>query len=51
MSERNEKIVKPREPRPKAVDPLKPHPELSKIISHEDPTLPLTEDEWPAEFR
>jgi antitoxin (DNA-binding transcriptional repressor) of toxin-antitoxin stability system len=32
-------------------DPLKPHPELSKVIFHEDPSLPLTEEEWPERYR
>jgi prevent-host-death family protein len=32
-------------------DPLVPHPVLSQIIINEDPSLPLTEEEWPGEFR
>lgn len=26
---------------------LKPHPELGKIIFHEDPSLPLDPEDWP----
>jgi squalene-hopene/tetraprenyl-beta-curcumene cyclase len=32
-------------------DPLAQHPELSGIVFHEDPSLPLTEEEWTEEFR
>ena len=31
-------------------DPLKPHPELRKIIFHEDPTKPLDPEDWPEAF-
>lgn len=32
-------------------DPLERDPSLPRVIFHEDPTLPLTEDEWPEESR
>ena len=32
-------------------DRLKPHPRLSKIRLHYDPTEPLGTDEWPEELR
>ena len=31
-------------------DPLMPHPELRKIIFHEDPTKPLDPEGWPEAF-
>lgn len=48
---RNGKPIAELVPIPKARDPLQPHPELSKIVIYEDPTAPLTEEEWPEEFR
>lgn len=32
-------------------DPLERDPSLPRVIFHEDPTLPLSEDEWPEESR
>ena len=32
-------------------NPLRKHPRLSKIIFHEDPSLPLSGDEWPEDSR
>lgn len=34
-----------------ARDPFRPHPELSRIVIHENPSLPLTDEEWPQELR
>ena len=34
-----------------APDPLQPHRLLSQVIINEDPSLPLTEEEWPEEYR
>ena len=31
-------------------DPLKPHPELGKVIFHEDPSKPLDPEDWPEAF-
>jgi len=31
--------------------PLQQHPMLKQGIIHEDPTLPLTDDDWPADAR
>lgn len=36
---------------PKFCDPLKQHQELSPIKIKYDPTLPLSESEWPKEAR
>lgn len=30
---------------------LKPHPVMSKVILHYDPTEPATEEEWPEDCR
>lgn len=57
--EQGEKVIICRNGKPvaelKAVkkinDPLIKHPELSKIVIHEDPLLPAGEDEWPVECR
>ena len=48
---RNGKPIAELVPLPQIRDPLSPHPELSKVIIHEDPTLPLSTEEWPEEFR
>ena len=48
---RNGKPIAELGPIPAARDPLLPHPELSKIVFHEDPCQPLTNDEWPEECR
>lgn len=48
---RNGKPVADLCPVPKAKDPLTPHPIMSKIVFHEDPSLPLTEEDWPEEYR
>jgi prevent-host-death family protein len=32
-------------------DPLSPHPELSRVVIHEDPALALSDEEWPEQFR
>ena len=29
-------------------NPLRQSPKLSKVIVHQDPSLPLSDDEWPA---
>lgn len=31
--------------------PLQPHSELSQVLFHQSPALPLTEEEWPEECR
>lgn len=33
----------------KSTDPLRQHPLLKNVVLHEDPVLPLSDDEWPAE--
>jgi prevent-host-death family protein len=48
---RNGKPVAEITPIRKVRSPLEPHPHLSKVIIHEDPSLPLTEEEWPEEHR
>jgi prevent-host-death family protein len=48
---RNGKPIAELGPIPKVRDPLQQHPELSGIVFREDPSLPLTEEEWPEEFR
>jgi prevent-host-death family protein len=48
---RNGKPIAELVPVHKARDPLEPRPELSGIVMLEDPSLPLTGDEWPEEFR
>jgi len=32
-------------------DPLKQNPKLMCVKLHEDPTSPLTDDEWPEELK
>ena len=32
-------------------NPLQPHPHLSQVMVHEDPSLPLTDEELPEEYR
>ncbi len=32
-------------------DPLKQHVQIKKVIFNEDPSIPLTVDEWPEEAR
>jgi prevent-host-death family protein len=34
-----------------ARNPLEHNPRLKGVVFHEDPTQPLTEDEWPDELR
>ena len=48
---RNGKPVAELKPISKVSDPLKMHPKLKKIKIHENPALPLSEDEWPEEYR
>jgi len=31
----------------KAKDPFRQSPKLNKVVYHEDPTLPLSEEDWP----
>lgn len=35
----------------KGRDPLQQHPILQQVIIHEDPSLPLTDEEWPSSAR
>lgn len=48
---RNGKPIAELVPYRSAPDPLLPHPVLSQIIINEDPSLPLTDEEWPEESR
>jgi antitoxin (DNA-binding transcriptional repressor) of toxin-antitoxin stability system len=48
---RNGRPVAELKPIVKIPDPLKMHPKLKKVIIHEDPVLPLTNNEWPEEYR
>jgi len=34
-----------------APDPLKLHPEISKVVFHEDPALPADQRDWPKHLR
>jgi len=36
---------------PEAKDPLSLHPQLSKVIFHEDPVAPLDPEDWPEAFQ
>ena len=36
---------------PTTPDPLAPHPELAALYVADDAFAPLTEDEWPEEYR
>ena len=47
---RNGKPVAELHPCKMVKNPLKQHPQLKKIIFHEDPSLPLDDDEWPEEM-
>lgn len=61
VEEKGETVVICREGKPIAelkaaaqhpkVDRLKPNPDLKPIAINYDPTEPLSEDEWPSEFR
>jgi len=44
---RNGKPVAELRPLPAAKDPLRVHPELSRIELHEDPATPLDPEDWP----
>lgn len=48
---RNGHPVAEMRPLSKAAHPLKKDPRLSNIIFNEDPSLPLSEDEWPVSAR
>ncbi len=48
---RNGKPVAELKPISKVPDPLKTHPKLKKVKINENPVLPLSEDEWPEEYR
>lgn len=48
---RNGKPVAELKPIVRIPDPLKMHPKLKRIKFHENPALPLGEDEWPGEYR
>ncbi len=48
---RNGKPIAELKPINKTTDPLKKHPKLQKIKFHEDILTPLTEEEWPEDFR
>ena len=48
---RNGKPIADLRPIAKAVDPLAPDAELSKIQFLEDPSLPLSAEDWPEEGR
>jgi prevent-host-death family protein len=48
---RNGKPVAELGPIPVTRDPFQPHPVLSQITILEDPSLPLTAEEWPEELR
>ena len=43
-------LAQPRRPSVE-IDRLKPHPELKPLFINYDPTEPLTEEEWPSEYR
>ena len=48
---RNGKPIAELLPWKKAKDPLRQSHKLKKVKFHEDPTLPLSEDEWPGVMR
>ncbi len=48
---RNGKPVAELIPWKKKSDPLQQDPELSAVVFHEDPSLPLDESEWPSVLR
>lgn len=48
---RNGKPVAKLVPWMKSTDPFHRDAELRKVIFHEDPVLPLAEEEWPGETR
>ena len=48
---RNGKPVAEMIPWRKSQDPLQQDPQLKKVVFHEDPSLPLTADEWPNDLR
>lgn len=47
---RNGKPVAELRPLGKARNPLQVHPELSRIVFHEDPMAPLDPGDWPEAF-
>jgi len=60
VEENNETVVICRKGKPVAqltaparrpVNRLKTHPDLKPIAIHYDPTEPLSEDEWPSQYR
>ncbi|MGA1865116.1 MAG: type II toxin-antitoxin system Phd/YefM family antitoxin [bacterium] len=48
---RNGKPVAEVIPWRKSPDPMRQDPVLKKVVFHEDPSLPLDEDEWPDDLR
>ena len=48
---RNGKPIAELKPITEIPDPLRIHPKLKKVKFQEDPALPLSEDEWPEEYR
>jgi antitoxin (DNA-binding transcriptional repressor) of toxin-antitoxin stability system len=44
---RNGRPVAELRPLPRAKDPLRVHPELSRIQFHTDPAAPLDPEDWP----
>ena len=44
-------VVEVRKIKPVASDPLRIHPQLSKITFAESPLAPADESEWPEEYR
>jgi len=48
---RNGKPVAEMGPVKKTINPLNQHPKLKKVIIHEDPALPLDNDDWPGKDR
>lgn len=47
---RNDRPVAELRPLPVAVDPLRVHPELSRIRFHQDPMAPLDPEDWPQDL-
>jgi antitoxin (DNA-binding transcriptional repressor) of toxin-antitoxin stability system len=48
---RNGKPVAELIPWHKAMDPLRQDSQLKEVVFHEDPSLPLSENEWPDTLR
>lgn len=48
---RNGKPVAELVPWRQTADPLRQHPKLKRVVFHEDPSLPLDDDDWPEALR